>query len=117
MGRLKGSKMTEEQKAAMRAKRAANQAGKSTTGKETGNQADPMRAIGDAFKYLFKTIETHGGNAGEEMIDTVRNHISNLSDLTEKKMQDARKKAIEVAEENVRKAQAKLEELHKKYDK
>ncbi len=109
--------MTEEQKEAMRAKRAANKAEKEAYGKNAGTQTDPMKAIGDAFKHLFKTIETHGSSASEEMIDTVKGHISNLSSLTEEKMQDARKKAIEVAEENVRKAQVKLEELRRKYDK
>lgn len=112
MGRQKGVKMTEEQKAAMRAKRAANKSKKESTEK-----VDSVKAITDAFKNLYRTIEKHAGGAGEEVIDNVKKQVADLSDLTEQKMQDARKKAIEVAEENVRKAQEKLEELRRKYDK
>jgi regulator of sigma D len=112
MGRKKGVKMTEEQKAAMRAKRAANKANKKSMEK-----GDSVKAITDAFKHLYKTIEKHASGAGEEVIDNVKKQVASLTDLTEEKMQDARKKAIEVAEDNVRKAQEKLEELRKKYDK
>jgi predicted metal-dependent hydrolase len=107
MGRPKGKTMTEEQKVLMKIKRASR--------KESAN-SESMKAIADAFKNLYKTIEVHAGSASEEILGTIKKQVSGLSDLTEEKVREARRKAIEVAEENVNKAQEKLEELRRKYN-
>lgn len=107
MGRTKGTTMTDEQKAAAKARRAA---------RKESVKTDSVKAISDAFKNLYKTIETHAGDASEEIIGMVKNQISGLSGLAEQKVQESRKKAIVAAEENVKKAQEKLEELRNKYN-
>jgi len=77
---------------------------------------NPYKAIHTAFKDLYKVIEKNAPAIGEDLIDTVKEQLNSVTQRTEQILDKKRQQAIDAAEEELRKAQRKLEELKTKYN-
>jgi len=80
-------------------------------------ESDPYKSIQKAFKDLYKAIEKHAPTIGENIIETIKEQVNSISGKTEEILDKTRQQAIDAAEEELRKAQQRVDELKKKYGK